>query len=157
MFTFKNGIIAIVAIAVLAVGINAFAYGGKGRGSGWGHHRGGMNYQGDRGCGYGDSMSPEASAQFEQKREAFFNETRDLRNSLFEKERELQGEMAQAEPDAAKASQLQRELSDLQSQYDQMRIDHMLEMRKLNPNAGRGFRSGGRMKGYGAKRGGNCW
>ncbi len=49
------------------------------------------------------------------------------------------------EPDAAKASRLQKDISKLQSQFDQKRIDHMVEMRKLNPNGGRGYRSGGPM------------
>ncbi len=61
------------------------------------------------------------------------------------------------EPDAAKASRLQKEISDLQSQFDQKRINHMVEMRKLNPQAGRGFMAGGSMMGYGSSRGGNCW
>ena len=84
-------------------------------------------------------MSPETYKQFEQNREAFFNETRDIRTSLFEKERELQNELAKDEPDVAQASRLQKEISDLQSQFDQKRIEHMVEMRKLNPNAGRGY------------------
>ena len=67
----------------------------------------------------------------------------------FEKERDLQNELAKDEPDVARASQLQKEISDLQSQFDQKRIEHMVEMRKLNPNAGQGYRSGGPMMGSG--------
>jgi Spy/CpxP family protein refolding chaperone len=166
MFTLRNVIITIASIAIIGIGINAFAHGGMGWGGGWGHHRGGMHYQGGYGNGSGDQMSPEATKQFEQKREAFLSETQDIRTSLFEKERELQNELAKEEPDVAQASQLQKEISDLQSQFDQKRIEHMVEMRKLNPNAGRGFMAGGGrmmgpgdpMTGYGYKgRGGNCW
>ncbi len=143
MFKLINVIIIIASIAVLGIGINAFAHGG------WGHHRGGMHYQGSYGNGNADQMSPETYKQFEQKREAFFSETQDLRTSLFEKERDLQSELAKSEPDVSKASRLQKEISDLQSQFDQKRIEHMVEMRKLNPNAGQGYRSGGPMMGSG--------
>ena len=143
MFKLRNAIIIMTSIAVLGIGINAFAHGGMGWGGGRGHHRGGMHYQGGYGNGNADQMSPETFKQFEQKREAFFNETQDIRISLYEKERELQNELAKNEPDVAQASRLQKEISDIQAQFDQKRIDHMLEMQKLNPNAGRGYRSGG--------------
>jgi zinc resistance-associated protein len=152
MFTPRNVIITIALFAVLGIGINAFAHNGMG----WGHHRGGMQNQ--EGCPRtnGDQMSTEAYQEFEQKREAFFNDTQELRDSLFEKERELQSELAKDEPDVAQASQLQKEISDLRSQFDQKRIEHMVEMRKLNPNTGRGFKSGGPRMGYGKRGGGNC-
>ena len=168
MFTLRNVIITIASIAVLGIGINAFAHGGRG----WGQHRGNMHYQGGYGKGNMNQISPEEYKQFEQKREAFRSETLDIRTSLFEKERALQNELAKDEPDVAEASRLQKEISGLQSQFDQKRIENMLEMRKLNPNAGRGFKSdgpgkgfdgprkgsGGPMMGYGYNRGGGyCW
>jgi len=33
----------------------------------------------------------------------------------------------------------------------------MVEMRKQNPDVGRGFMGGGPMMGYGSPRGGHCW
>ena len=165
MFTLRKILITIALIAVLGIAINAFAHGGMGWGGGWGHHRGGMHYQGGSGNGPVDQLNPEETKQFEQKREAFFSETQDIRTSLFEKERELQNELAKDEPDMAQASQLQKEISDLQSQFDQKRIEHMVEMRKLNPNAGRGYKSGGPMMGSRGSMmgsgynggGGYCW
>jgi hypothetical protein len=108
-----------------------------------------MHYQDGYGPGYDNQLSKEDYQKFEQKRGAFFKETQDIRTSLIEKERELQSELAKSEPDATIASRLQKEISKLQSQFDQKRIEHMVEMRKLNPNAGRGYRSGGHMMGYG--------
>lgn len=156
MLTLRNVVITIASVALLGLGVNAFAHGG-GMGWGGGGHHGGMHYQGGYGAGYGDQLSKEEYKQFEQKREAFFKETQDIRAGLFEKERELQGELAKTEPDAAKASQLQKEISDLQSKFDQKRINHMVEMRKLNPKAGRGSMPGGSMMGNGPYRGGYCW
>jgi Spy/CpxP family protein refolding chaperone len=156
MRTLRNVILTIAAIAVLGIGINAFAHGSKGWGGGWGHHRGGMHYQGSYGSWYNEELSNEELKQFEQKREAFFKETQEIRTKLFEKERELQSELTKNEPDAYKALRLQKEISDLRSQFDQKRIGHMVEMRKLNPKAGHGL-PGSPMMGYGSSKGGYCW
>jgi Spy/CpxP family protein refolding chaperone len=149
----KTIIIAVASVAVIGFAINAFAHGGMG----WGHHGSRWHHRGDYGPGYDDQMTKEQYAQLEQKREAFFKDTRDLRANLYEKERELQNELAKDTPDASRASELQKEISDLQTQLDQKRIDHMVEMRKLAPNAGRGFMGGGPMMGYGPRGGGYCW
>jgi Spy/CpxP family protein refolding chaperone len=151
-------IFAGIALFVSIAAVTAFAHGpGWGRGGGWGHHGPGWHHRGDYGQRYDDQMSKEEYKQWEQKREAFFTETQDLRANLYEKERELQNELTKSEPDAAKASGLQKEISELQSKLDQKRIDHMIEMRKLNSNAGRGFSGGGPMLGYGPRGGGYCW
>ena len=157
MRTLRNVILTIAAVAVVGIGINAFAHGGMGWGGGWGHHQGGMHYQGGYGSRYNQDLSNEDYKQFEQKREVFFNETQELRSNLYEKERDLQNELIKENPNAAKASSIQKEISELQSQLDQKRVDHMVEMRRLNPNAGRGFMRSGPMMGYGPSRGGYCW
>ncbi len=153
----KTIIIAVASVAVIGFAINAFAHGGMGWGGGWGHHGQGWHQRGDYGPGYDNQMSKEQYKQFEQKREAFFKETVDLRADLDGKKRELQNELAKDEPDASKASGLQKEISELQAQLDQKRIDHMVEMRTLAPNAGRGYMRGGPMMGYGPRGGGYCW
>ena len=151
MRNIRSIVIAAASIAVIGIAINAFAHGG------WGHHGPGWHHRGDYGPGYDDQMSKEQYQQFEQKREAFFKDTQYLRANLYEKEGELQNELAKDEPDAAKASGLQKEISEIQAQLDQKRIDHMVEMRKLAPNTGRGFGRGGPMMGYGPRGGGYCW
>jgi len=157
MFNLKTIIITVASIALVGLGINAFAHDGMGWGGSWGHHGQGWHHQGGYGPGYNDQLTKEEYKQFDQKREAFFKETQELRSNLFEKERELQNELAKDEPDASKASRLQKEISELQAQFDQKRIDHMIEMRKLNPNTGRGYMRGGPMMGYGSYGSGYCW
>jgi hypothetical protein len=165
MRTLRNIILTIAVIAAAGIGINAFAHGGMGwsggmmggNSSSWGHHgpgwHHGYGYDNDRGARWSD----EDYRKFEEQREAFFKETQEIRSKLFDKERELQNELAKDNPDAAKASQLQKEISKLQSEFDQKRIDHMVELRKQSPNAGRGFMGGGPGMGYGSSRGGYCW
>jgi Spy/CpxP family protein refolding chaperone len=149
-------IIGTTALLVSIAVVFAFAHGGMGW-SGWDHHGQGWHHRGYYGSGYDDQMSKEQFKQFEQKREAFFKDTQDLRTKLYDKERELQKELSKDDPDAAKASGLQKEISELQSQLDQKRINHMVEMRKLAPNTNRGFMRGGPMMGYGPRSGGYCW
>ena len=151
----KNTIILIGSIALIIIGINAFAH--SGYGGGGGHHGSGWHHHDGYYPGYSDDMSPEAYEQFEQKRDAFFKETQEIRNELYAKNRELENELAKPEPDAAEASRLQKEISDLRSQFDQKRIEHMVEMKKLNPNAGPGYMHGYHMKGERSYRGGYCW
>jgi Spy/CpxP family protein refolding chaperone len=157
MFNLKTIIITVASIALVGLGINAFAHGGMGWSGSWGHHGQGWHHQSGYGPGYNDQLTKEEYKQFDQKRETFVKETQELRSNLFEKERELQNELAKDEPDASKASRLQKEISELRAQFDQKRIDHMIEMRKLNPNTGRGYMQGGSMMGYESYGSGYCW
>jgi hypothetical protein len=133
--------------------------GGPGQG-GWGYT--GDEYDRKRGGrpGYGPGMGDVSKEDFEkmtQLREAFFKDTETLRSDLRSKSFELKSEFAKENPDLETAKSLQKELSALKSQMDLKRIENRLEMRKINPNAGKGFKMG-----YGPRggRGGNdrgCW
>lgn len=159
-------IITVASVALIGFALNAFAHGGMGwggwghhgqsRSGDWGHHGQGWHHRGSNGWGYGDRLTEEQYRQLERKREAFFEKTRDLRADLYAKQRELQNELSQNEPDVAAASELQREISELQARLDQKRIEHMIETGKLAPGAGRGFMPDGPMMGFGPRGGGYC-
>ena len=144
--------VAVLAIAGI-VGFAATSFAGWGRGGGgncWGQGSG----WGQR--GYGPSgnqgnLSNEQITRLDKERQAFFEETRNLRENLYQKELELRSELAKADPDAQKAAGLQAEISDLAAQLDQKRIDHRIKMQKDNPEffAGRGYGKGGRGMGRG--------
>ena len=55
----------------------------------------------------------------------------------------LRSELAQENPDPQKAAAIQKEISGLEAQFDQKRLEHRLEMRKISPNAGGGWMMGG--------------
>ena len=160
--------------AVLAVAATSFAGWGRGHG-GYGYHMGpgyGMHRgwgQGPRGYddqGYQSDMSDEDMANLDKERQAFFEATSDLRENLYQKELELRSELAKPEPDAQKAAGIQKEISNLECQLDQKRLDHRIKMRKDFPRSGyrgdgygprgrgmgRGMYGGG--GGYGS---GRCW
>jgi Spy/CpxP family protein refolding chaperone len=160
---------ALFTAMVLMVGTAvAFAHGGWGGGRGEG--RGPMmNYQGDptmgpggngpfmRGYGGQNRLTEEEMAKLEPIREKFLAETEALRLNINEKQFALSQEMIKQSPDEKKALQLQKELSELRSQFQQKAFAHRLEVRKLlpeknfGPGMGRGY---GRGKGG---RGGFCW
>ncbi|MFO7714620.1 Spy/CpxP family protein refolding chaperone [Desulfosarcina sp.] len=161
----RNGMITLAAIAVMAVGATAFA--GKGMGSqNDGRGYGGSGDQHRRGgcaCGQMNAdLTPEQREQIEAERQAFFNATKSERQDLYAKKLELRAEMAKRQPDLQKASAMQKAVSDLQGSLDQKRLNHIMAMRKINPDAGREFMRGGQgMSHHGMGRGmgdgpGNC-
>lgn len=147
----RTAIVSLAAVAVMAVGATAFA--GKGMGNqdddrgygGYGNHgrRGG--------CAYGQmnaDLTPEQREQMDTERQAFFDATKIERQDLYAKRLELRAEMAKSQPDLKKASALQEEVSALQGSLDQKRLSHIMAMRKINPDAGRGFMMNGRGMGH---------
>jgi hypothetical protein len=174
-------IMVLVLVLIMGTAGSALAYRGWGgqdrddygcRGDGFKWHRGGGPGQDGRGCpgdgygrergngpGYGYGMgdlSREDIEKMTQLREAFFNDTETLRSDLRSKSLELKSELAKENPVLETVKNLQKELSALEAQMDQKRIQHQLEMRKLNPDAGRGYKMG-----YGPRGGrdgnGGCW
>ena len=131
--------------------------------SGYGRHMYGGPHHGYGASGYDDeycadrgdqaNLSQEQIEKLEKQKEVFYKDTEKLRDSLYQKERALRDELAKENPDAGKAENLQKEISGLRTEFDQKRIEHLIQMRQIAPNAGRGWRSG---SGYGAG-GGPCW
>lgn len=153
-------VLAIVGI----VGFSAPSFAGWGRGGGGDCPAAGGGY----GPGRGADLTDEEIAALQKERNAFFEQTRDLRDNLYQKGLELRAEMAKQNPDAKKAVELQKEVSGLQGELDQKVLDQRLKMQKENPKLyGRGFGRGmgpgygmgpgfGRGPGAGMGIGGGC-
>lgn len=153
----------IMTLAVLAVfGISTFAFAGWGGGYGHGMGPGmmgpGMMGPGwQQGSGYYGNLSPDEVAKLDQQRRDFFRATENARQQLYEKNLALQSELAKVDPDTAKASRLQSEISKLRSDLDQKRLEYDIQARKSAPNYNSGYRGGnGSMMGYGHRGGGYC-
>jgi hypothetical protein len=151
-----------LTIAV-AIGIGTYAFGHMGGGYGYydrmhggpGMHQG---YYGEPGYDNRADLKNEDIKALEEERSAFLKATDGIRQNLYSKELELRSELYKENPDVSKAGALQKEISELESELDQKRIDHMIKMRKLSPNAGRGFMMGGYHMGYGyASPEDSCW
>jgi len=146
----KKGILVILAIAAV-VALSVTAYAGRGM---IGYGPGGGECPGVRGGGYGagsghmmGNLSEDEAKKINDQREEFFKATEELRQDIYAKELELNSELAKKNIDAGKAANLQKEISELESKFDQKRLDHMIKMKKLNPNLARGFGMRGGMGG----------
>ena len=71
-----------------------------------------------------------------EERDAFFKSTEKLRLDIYLKELELNNELAKKESDSEKALRLQKEISDFESQYNQKRIEYLINIKKINPDLG---------------------
>ena len=110
--------------------------GGMGKGM-----RGGPGWTGDA------NLTPEQREQWQAERNKFYSETEQLRQQIQDRRITLRDELNKPAPDAAQAEQIQKELSQLQNEFDQKALQHKLEVRKILPDefkpgfgAGRGAR-----------------
>ena len=128
-----NRLAMILGIVLLAgaVAVPAMALG---PGMGWGHHR--MGYGGN-GPGYGTiygNLTPDQRSSLRALDSKFYGDTQDLRQQIWTKSDQLDAVLNSANPDAAKAKALQKEISDLQANLDQKRLNYELEAHKIVPN-----------------------
>ena len=156
----KKLIIGLTIAVAIGIGTYAFGHMGGGYGNyGWMQGGPGMMHQGYYGMhegyygqpqnDYRSDLKDEDIKALDEERAAFLKATDRIRQNLYSKELELRSELYKENPDASKAEALQKEISELESELDQKRINHMIKIRKLDPNAGRGFMMGGYHMGYG--------
>jgi len=122
---FRSAPILVAALLVL-LGISGTVTAGQGKESG--RHGWYSGYTGD--------LSESEIKALNEERKAFFDSTRDLRQDIYSKELELRSELVKKTPDTKKATTLQAQISKLESEFDQKRLAHMLNMRKMSPYAG---------------------
>ncbi|MGB5983828.1 MAG: periplasmic heavy metal sensor [Desulfobacterales bacterium] len=123
---------SIVLVTTLAFPVLGY---GPGRGGGcmdgYGEGRGGGH------CweAYAEDLklSDEQRDQLETLHENFFRETRDLRDSIYDKRRELRTLMRGDDPDQAAALALQKEIHGLRGEMMEKRLNLQLESRKIAP------------------------
>jgi Spy/CpxP family protein refolding chaperone len=128
---FSRMVVLGAVLVLMGFGGNAFAEMGRGGGN--------------RGMGVPRAnLTDDQIKQMESERNAFQTATKDIRQQLNEKRQALNAELAKPTPDAATAATLQKEISDLQAQFDQKRLTHILEMKRIDPNytEGRGMGRG---------------
>ena len=139
-------IFMVTLIVIMGFYGRAFAHSGMGYGHhyGWGYPMYGMHQggYGGPGCGNWGELSEDQVQKLYKEHAAFFEATQDLRGRLYQKRLELRSELAKENPDTNKAAALQKEISELKAEFDQKRLNHFLNMKKISPDIGRGF--GGR-------------
>jgi Spy/CpxP family protein refolding chaperone len=122
---FSRMVVVGAVVVLMGYGVNVYAGMGKGPG---GHGMGTTSA----------NLTDEQIKQMESERNAFQTATKGLRQQLNEKRQALQSELAKQAPDAATCAAIQKDISDLQTQFDQKRLTHVLEMKKIDPNFAEG-------------------
>lgn len=86
--------------------------------------------------GYADwgNLSDADAAKLRASQRKFYQDTQSLRNQIDQKQLALSSEMDRANPNRDRVMKLQKELSKLQSEFDQKALAHRLEIRKLLPD-----------------------
>lgn len=85
--------------------------------------------------GYDRYLKNETVKILNAEQEAFLKVTEDLRQTIYEKELYLKVELAKKEPDKDIALGFQKELSDARGKYEQLMIQHLIRMKKINLEA----------------------
>ena len=104
----------------------------------------------DQDCrGYGaqqifNDLSKEQKDAFSALQQTFIDETYEIRSAKFQKRQEMRMLMETSEPDRAKLDKLSQEITVLQQQIRDKRIDFKLAAKKISPELGmgRGFGNG---------------
>ena len=107
-----------------------------------------------QGAGGFDDLSKDQRDQLTGLKQKFIDETYELRQAMFQKINEMRLIMDTSNPDKAKLSTLSGEVTELEKQIRDQRINYQIEAKKIAPEAGlysgRGFgRKGGSRGGYG--------
>lgn len=148
----KLGMTLAIGVLITSLAIPVFA-----RGRGMGGHMGGSWGGGPGSCGQYDRdygyQNPEQRNRQEQRDEAFYRDTAEIRNQIRTKSAELDNLLNSPNPDLERARSLQKEISELEAKMDEKTLNHELEERKRNPEArsgsGYGWGYGPSMRGFG--------
>jgi zinc resistance-associated protein len=87
------------------------------------------------------NLNKEDAEKVKAERDRFLKATQDLRQEIMSKELILQSELVKPATDIQKATALQKELSALEAELDQKRLLHLLEIKKISPDAAAGCMS----------------
>lgn len=126
----------VLGAVVMLMGMNAHAIAGMGGGN--------------RGMGgtYSSNLTDEQISQMAAEKITFMKSTQELRDQIREKTIFLKAEQSKKAPDTAQIASLQNELTNLRSQFNAARQQHMAAMKQIDPNFPEG-RGGGRGHGGG--------
>ena len=135
----KKSIMIISSLFLVAlIAGNVFAWEhGKGRRMGCG------------GQGVWTDLSQDQRDELTALRQAFIDETYELRSANFQKHQEMRLLMETSSPDRAKLDKISQELTDLQQKLRDKRIAFALAAKKISPKLGMG-------PGFGQGRGKRC-
>jgi len=131
----EKKVIVLCGIVVLALSaLPALAYGPfSGRGPG-ACLSGGQDLE--------QNLTAEQQAELQKLRQDFADQTRELREGLQAKRQEMRTLMESSSPDKKELKRVQAEINTLRAQLADARIDHVLKVKEINPQAFSGYGRG---------------
>jgi len=124
----KNRILTLMVMVAL-MGFTTFADAGMGKKGGQADCPG----KGGGGCAAIKTLSAEDQAKVTAERDAFIKDTQALRDQIQQKHLELKAEIAKTDTDVQKASDMVKGITDIVAQLGQKRLQHQLNLKKINP------------------------
>jgi len=121
----KSLIISMLFIATLMWAFSAQA---QGWGRGGGGRGAGPGWQDDT---YGLNLAQDQSTKLNSLRQSFWKDTTAFNTRIDQKQLELNSLLLEPNPDSQKVVKLQKEISELQTQFNDKRINYQLESRKI--------------------------
>jgi len=121
----KSIIISVLFIATLMWVFSAEA---QGWGRGGGGRGAGPGWQGDS---FGLNLTQDQSTKLNTLHQAFRKDMSNLNVKTDQRQLELNSLLLEPNPDSGKVAQLQKEISGLQTQFNDKRINYQLESRKI--------------------------
>ena len=85
--------------------------------------------------GYDRNLNNETVKKLNDEQKAFIMATEDVRQAIYEKELYLKVELSKKEPNSNTALGFQKELSDARGKYEQLMVQHLIRMKKINLDA----------------------
>ena len=159
----KKGIVIILVVTIVGFGSYVYAQRGMGygpRGGGYHHNKGGGYHSNCPNFGSGQgymhsSLTEDDINKINESRQKFMKRTEDLNQKILENQMALKSELVKKNPDAKKAVKIQKELSELEAKFNEKQVKHIIEVKKINPNAGMwmGSMKGGGKRGCSSRRG----
>ena len=116
-----TALLVLTLVWVLSAEAQGWGRGGGGRGAGPG-------WQDDT---YGLNLAQDQSTKLNSLRQSFWKDTVAFNTRIDQKQLELNSLLLEPNPDSQKVTKLHKEISGLQSQFDEKRINYQLESRKV--------------------------
>lgn len=101
----------------------------------YGFHEQGMPGGSNKYPGYNRNLDNNTIKKMNAEQEAFIKTTENFRQTIYEKELYLKAELAKKKPDKMIALQFQNAISKARGKYEQIMIEHIIRMKKINLEA----------------------
>ncbi len=101
----------------------------------YGFHEQGMPGGSNKYPGYSRSLDHNTIKKMNAEQESFIKATENFRQTIYEKELYLKAELAKKIPDKVIALQFQSAISEARGKYEQIMIEHIIRMKKINLEA----------------------